>query len=102
RVGGQARLLVGVKGVDGLDEADGADGNQVVRVFARVVKLLHDVGHEAKVALDQDVAGLTVAGRHPLQQLRLLLAGQRLGEDAVADIGRNQHQAVQQGSTHGG
>ena len=81
-IGGQADVLVRREGGDALDEPDGADGDQVVLPAGLRVVLLHDVGHQPEVVLDEDVPGLLVSCRQALQALPLLRRLQRPGERA--------------------
>lgn len=89
-VSSQADILVRLEGADALDQADGADGNQVVLVAVGGVVLLHDVGHQAQVVLNEDVAGLQIPLGHALQVHPLLLRLQGAGEGAGDPAGEPQ------------
>ena len=83
-----------VKGGDGFDEADGADGDEVLLVGGLGVVLLHHVGHQAQVVLNERVPGGQVPGGGPLQAVPLLLRPQGPGEGAPAGEAQGQKQAV--------
>ena len=89
-IGGQAHLPVGAEGAHPLDEADGADGDQVVLVAVGGVVLLHNVGHQAQVVLDELVAGLQVPLGGQLQAAALLLRLQGAGKGAGLAAGEAQ------------
>lgn len=96
-IGGQAHVLVRLEGADPLDQSDGADGDQIVLIPVGRIVLFHDVRHQAQVVLDEDVPGLQITLRHPLQVHPLLLRFQRTGEGAASPAGEAQgeEQAVE-------
>ena len=66
------------------------------RKFARASILLHDVGHQAKVAFDEDVSGIFVSGGGKGQVVPLLLGGEGPGKAAGGKLQRAQQGAEQQ------
>ena len=54
----------------------------VQKVFARASILLHDMGHEPQISLDEDIPGLQVALGAAAEIFPLLFGGERLGKAA--------------------
>ena len=65
------------------------------RKLPRASSLIHDVGHQTKVALDEDVAGVFVSGAGKGQVVALLLGGEGPGEASGREL-----QGAQQGTEH--
>lgn len=74
----KARTLFRVESRDALDESNGADGDQVLLIGGLRVVFLHNVRHEAKIALDEHIARLQIALCGALEILPLLPRRQRL------------------------
>ena len=60
-IGCQLDIFLWSVGIDGLNEPNGADGDQVLLVRHLGIVLLHNMGNQAEVALDQDIPGRQVA-----------------------------------------
>lgn len=58
----------------------------VQKIFARASNLLHDMGDQAEIALDEDVPGFRVALPGQSQVVLLLLGGEGLGEAACGEL----------------
>lgn len=74
----KARALFRVESRDALDESNGADGDQVLLIGGLRVVFLHNMRHEAKIALDEHIARLQIALCGALEILPLLPRRQRL------------------------
>ena len=65
------------------------------RKFPRALSLVHDVGHQAKVAFDEDVSGIFVSGGGKGQVVPLLLGGEGPGEASGGQL-----QGIQKAAEH--
>ena len=79
-VGGESCPPVRIEAGDPLDESDGADGDQILLVGVLGVVLLHDMGHQAEIPLDEHVPGVLVPLAPAAEILPLLGGGQGLRE----------------------
>ena len=93
-IGGQPGPLLRIKTGDALDQADGADGDQVLLVSALGVVLLHDVGYQPEIPLNEHVPGGLVPLGPPAEIFLLLAGGQGLWKRPAAGQAQGEQQRV--------
>ena len=94
-IGGKPCPFGGIEGGDAFDQADGADGDQILLVRGLGIVFFHNVGDQAQVALDENIAGIQIPLLGQFQVVLLLLGGEGLGEAAGGKL-----QGIQQGAEY--
>lgn len=59
-IGGEAGAFCRIKTLDPLDQANGAYGDQILLVCGLGIVLFHNMGNQAQVAFNQNIAGLNI------------------------------------------
>ncbi len=76
-----------MEGTDGFDESQGADGDEILNAHAGALEATGEVGNQAEVAFDEEIARPFGVGAATLQGIdgdSLVLSGKRLGKDLGA------------------
>ena len=72
-VGSQPGAFGRIECGDPLDQTDGAHGDQILLIRGLGIVFLHDVGHQAQIALDEHIPGIQIPLGRQLQIVLLLL-----------------------------
>ena len=95
-VGGQPRAFGPIEGLNALNEPHRTDGNQILLVGRLSVVLLHNVGDQPEIALNEHIPGGDISLDPQIQIVPFFFGGQRPGERPGLQLQRVQKTAEHQ------